>query len=351
MLVLAAPAPLQAQPATPAAVNIGDLRLAARSAGVDADIWRRLAAAEAAVGNLNAAEAAILLAQGIAPHDLDIRLAFANILMWRGEGIRARLQADAVRAANPAYPGLAEFDAAVFRRQAATRASGVLSISAVVGLSRVGFADGRHQTWQDGVVALALGNTARTLFEFEADAEHRAVTDIRLSARATTRTQHGAYYVGAGITPNADFRDQWRIVAGAETRMSTPLRASVDLRLAHYRTGTAASIEPGLTYTFAPGLRLTGRMIDLIDGDGMRVGEALRGEYETADGTILFASAARYPDREAGDTRQMRSFAVGVAVNLGTRWRVRLAAADEKRAGSYHSQSLNLGVTFRLDRR
>ncbi len=350
VLALAAPATLLAQPATPAAVSVGELRLAARSADGDADIWRRLAAAEAAAGNLDAAEAAIVRAEAIAPHDLDIQLAFANILMWRGQADRARMHAEAVRAANSAYPGLAQFDATLLRRQSAVPASGLLSISAVVGISRVGFADGRHRTWQDGVVAVAVGSAARTIFELEADSEHRAITDVRLSARATTRMQGGAYYFGAAITPNADFRDQWRIVAGGESRVSALFSASLDLRVAHYRNGTAASIEPGLTYTFAPGLRLTGRVIDLIDDNGTRVGAALRGEYEPADGTILFASAARYPDREAGDTRQLRTFAVGGAVDLDPRWRMRLAAADEKRARSYHVQSINLGLTYRFDR-
>ena len=351
VLALAAPETLLAQPATSAAISVGDLRLEARYADGDADIWRRLAAAEAAAGDLEAAEAAIVRAGAIAPHDLDIQLAFANILMWRREASRARLQADAVRTANPAYPGLAEFDAAVLRRQAAAPYSRALAISAAAGLSRVGFADGRDQTWRTAVVAIAAGDTARTVFEFEADAEQRVVTDVRLSARATSRTQGGAYYVGAGITPNADFREQWRIDAGGDARLSAPLRASLDLRLMHYRSGTAASIGPGLTYTLSTWLRLTGRMIALIDGDGIRVGAALRGEFEPADGMTLFASAARYPDREAGDTRQLRSFAVGGAVDIDARWRVRLTAADEKRVRSYHSQSLNLGLTYRFDHR
>lgn len=315
----------------------------------NADLWRQLAAAEAAAGDLEKAYAAIDRATSLAPYDRDIQLARANILFWQDRLSLAGEQADAVRAADPDYPGLAGFDSAFARRQAEVSKFEPLSFSAVLGTSDIVFENGRRQNWKNAVIAVAFGNVERTIFELDADAEHRSVTDVRLSGRATTRIRNGSFYLGAGITPNADFRDQWRLVAGGQILVASGLRGTADLRLARYRSGISASIEPGISYVAAPGVTLSARMINLLDGDGdYRIGAATRIDYELANGNILFGSAARYPDREADITKQLRSFAIGGAINLASQWRLRLAASDEKRQDSYHSQSVNVGLTYRF---
>lgn len=316
----------------------------------NADLWRRIAAAEAADGNLEKSYIAINRAISIAPDDRDIQLARANILLWRDRLSLAGNQADAVRAVDPDYPGLAGFDRSLARRQAEVSKFEALSFSAVLGTSDIEFENGRKQNWENGVIALAFGNVERTIYELNVDAERRADTDVRLSGRATTRIRNGNYYLGAGITPDADFRDQWRLVAGGQALLASGWRGTADLRLARYRSGMSASIEPGISYIAARGIRISARMINLLDGDGdYRIGAAARADFELADGHILFASAARYPDREADVTKQLRSFALGGTINLDPRWRLRLTASDEKREDSYHSQSVNLGLTYRFD--
>lgn len=355
-LLIGTPAQAITSSAVPAASdsrsqNVEALRQKLANEPANADLWRRLAAAEAAGGNLEKAYIAINRAISIAPDDRDIQLARANILLWQDRLSLAGDQAEAVRAVDPDYPGMAGFDSAFARRQAEVSKFEPLSFSAVLGTSDIVFENGRHQNWKNGVVALAFGNVERTVYELNADAERRAVTDVRLSGRATTRTRNGNYYLGAGITPNADFRDQWRLVAGGQILVTSGLRGTADLRLARYRSGISASIEPGILYVAARGMTLSARMINLLDGDGgYRIGAAARADYELADGHILFASAARYPDREADVTKQLRSFALGGTIKLDSRWRVRLAASDEKREDSYHSQSVNLGLTYRFDR-
>lgn len=315
----------------------------------NADLWRQLAAAEAAAGDLDKAYAAIDRATSLAPADRDIQLARANILLWQDRLAPAAQQASAVRAADPDYPGLAGFDSAFARRQAAVSKFEPLSFSAVLGTSDIVFENGRKQNWQNAVVAVAFGNVERTIFELDADVERRAATDVRLSGRATTRISNGSFYLGAGITPDADFRDQWRLVAGGQILVASGLRGTADLRLARYSSGISASIEPGISYVAAPGLALSARMINLLDGDGdHRIGAAARIDYELANGNILFGSAARYPDREADITRQLRSFAIGGTFNLSSHLRLRLAASDEKREDSYRRQAINLGLTYRF---
>lgn len=315
----------------------------------NADLWRRLAAVEAANGSLEKAYTAIGRATSLAPDDRDIQLARANILLWQDRLSLAGEQAGKVRAVDPDYPGLAGFDSAIARRQAEVSKFEPLSFSAVLGTSDIVFENGRHQNWQNAVVAVAFGNAERTIFELDADAERRTATDVRLSGRASTRIRNGSFYLGAGVTPNADFRDQWRLVAGGQILVTPGLRGTADLRLAKYNSGMSASIEPGISYMAAQGVTLSARMINLVDGDGdYRIGAAARANYEFANGHILFASAARYPDREADVTKQLRSFAVGGTINLASRWRLRLSASDQKREDSYHSQSVNLGLTYRF---
>ncbi len=328
--------------------NTEALRQQLETEPANADLWRRLAAAEAASGNLAKAYIAINRAIALAPDDRDIQLARANILLWRDRLSLASNQADAVRAIDPDYPGLAGFDRAFAGRQAEVSKFELLSFSAVLGTSDIVFENGLHQNWENGVIAFAFGNVERTIYEINADAERRTATDVRLSARATTRIRNGNYYLGAGITPGADFRDQWRLVAGGQTLLASGWRGTADLRLARYRSGISASIEPGIAYMAAAGMTISARMINLLDGD-YRIGAAARADFELADGNIFFASAARYPDREADVTKQLRSFALGGAINLDPRWRVRLTASDEKREDSYHSQSVNLGLTYRFD--
>lgn len=329
--------------------NTDALRQKLKMAPENADLWRRLAAAEAADGNLDKAYSAIDRARSLSPDDRDIQLARANILLWQDRLSRASEQADAVRAVNPDYPGLAGFDSAFARRQAEVSKFEPLSFSAVLGTSDIVFENGRHQNWQNAVVAIAFGNTERTVFELDADAERRTATDVRLSGRATTQIRNGSYYLGAGITPNADFRDQWRLVAGGQILVAPGLRGTADVRLARYSSGISASVVPGISYIAGPGMTLSARMINLFDGDGdHRIGAAARADYELANGNILFASAARYPDRESDITKQLRSFALGGTINLASQWRLRVAASDEKREDSYHSQSVNLGLTYRF---
>ncbi|WP_417608710.1 YaiO family outer membrane beta-barrel protein [Parasphingorhabdus sp.] len=331
------------------AQNVESLRQQVADRPDDADLWRRLAAAEAAAGDLDKAYAAITCAIALAPEDRDIQLARANILLWQDRLPLARDQAETVRAVDPDYPGLAQFDRAFARRHLEVSGFEPLSISAVLGTSDIVFDSGLRQKWQNAVVAIAFGNVQRTVFSLDADAERRTVTDVRLSARASTRIRNGSYYFGAGITPNADFRDQWRLVAGGQILVAPGLRGTADLRLAKYRSGISASIEPGIALSAGRGVTLSARMINLLDGDGdYRIGGSVRADYEMADGHILFASAARYPDREADITRQLRSFALGATLNIAPKWRLRLAAADEKREDSYHRQALNIGLTYQF---
>ena len=323
----------------------------AQEAG-SADSLRIAARDEAAQGNLTQAERLIDQALALEPANLDLQIARANILLWSGDTQAAQMQADAVRSINPSYPGLAEFDAVILRQSQGNGAARLLSVSAAVGVADLKFASGREAQWENAVVAAAFGQRDGTVFVAEIDAERREQTDVRFSARATTRTRSGAYYVGAGITPDAAFRDDWRIVAGGDTGLAQDLQGSIDLRLAHFDSGVFTAVEPGLTYQLSPGLNAGGRMINLFDNDGQyRVGAALRLDYQPSDDGTLFVGAARYPDTEAGVTQTLQAYSIGGAWTIDQRVRLRLAAAEETRKDTYRNRSVNLGLEFRFDSR
>ena len=231
-------------------------------------------------------------------------------------------------------------------------APAVLSVSASGTVSRVTFPGTAGQTWRQAGLSIAFGNPRRTVFETEIEAESRAATDVRISARATTRTAHGAYYVGGAVTPHAVFRDQWRVAAGGEARIGSRLQGSLDVRVARYRSGLTAGVEPALALRAGPTLTLTARAINLFDGGGQyRAGAALRADFAPRGAAAWFVSAARYPDREEDGVRQLSAVAAGVRADLGAHWQVRLTAAHEQRAHSYRRRSIGLALSYRPDPR
>ncbi|MXP13616.1 YaiO family outer membrane beta-barrel protein [Altererythrobacter confluentis] len=302
------------------------------------------------------AQQSIEQALAIEPANLDLQIARANILLWKGEIQAAITQADAVRSIDASYPGLADFDTA-FLRQSRLQSQGsgnasLLSVSVAAGLADLKFASGRAAQWEHAVIAASYGKRSGTVVVAELDAERREQTDVRFSARATTRMQTGTYYIAAGITPDASFRDDWRIAAGADALLSRNLQGSLDLRLAHFGSGVFTAIEPGVTYRVAPRLSAGGRMINLFSSDGRyRAGGAVRLDYETLDDGAFFVGAARYPDTEAGVTQTLQAYSVGAAWAVDRHLRLRIAAAQETRQKSYRNRSVNLGLEFRFDNR
>ena len=205
---------------------------------------------------------------------------------------------------------------------------------------------------ENAVVAAAFGQRDGTVFVAEIDAERREQTDVRFSARATTRTRSGAYYVGAGITPGCCFSRRLAHSSRRRHGLAQDLQGSIDLRLAHFDSGVFTAVEPGLTYQLSPGLNAGGRMINLFDNDGQyRVGAALRLDYQPSDDGTLFVGAARYPDTEAGVTQTLQAYSIGGAWTIDQRVRLRLAAAEETRKDTYRNRSVNLGLEFRFDSR
>ena len=197
----------------------------------DADLLRQLASVEAASGDLPEALTVIDHAAAIAPRDLDIRLARANILFWNGAVDDARAEADAIARIDPSYPELDQLQARL-RSSPAQRAEndgiGLQALYLSAGLSRIAF-DGRdtHQTWtnQGAALGLRLGGVGTATFSVEREA--RARSDTRFAARFDRGLEGGSYYLEAGFVPDPDFRERWKVAAGGQAALAPNVNGSV----------------------------------------------------------------------------------------------------------------------------
>ena len=282
----------------------------------DADLLRRLANVQAARGNLAEAMQTIDRALAIAPADLDIQLARANILSWLGRPLEARRQADAIAHVRADYPGLSETFAAIGRLEKEDR---IRLFSASIGgsASRVRFPGRGSETWTTTNASIAVALAPRVRAAFEADREDRRPVDTRLATRLDLLHTGGSAYVGGSVTPNADFRESWSISAGAEQLIGQGTTLLLDARYASYRFDETGVLGLGVRQTVGRDLSATVRTIHLTgSGEGYRFGASLRVDYAPEDRTGWFVTGASYPDTEADGTAQVRALSVGTAVPL-----------------------------------
>lgn len=317
----------------------------------DPDLLRRLAMVEAAEGRLDAAFERIESASRLAPDDLDIALARAYILYWRGDIDAARAGAAAIAEREADYPELAELSIAL-RAQNVGNVPRLRAISIGGGLSSISLRNGAIQTWNSQNLIVAADLSRNTTATLAAMREERSVTDVRLSARLDRRMGNGSVYVTATGVHDSDFQEDWSISTGGEVTATRNLALLADFRLAEYNTGTIAAFQPGLRVAFGPNLSLTGRAINLFGGgDDYRLGGSIRMDYRVENARSLFVIAASYPDAEADGVRQLRSLAAGFAFPLSTGFALSAAASYENRDNSYRRWSGTIGLTHRFGQR
>lgn len=322
----------------------------------NADVLRRLAQAQAAEDDLVAAQRSIDRAYAIAPDDLDIQMARAYVLLWRGEIAAAAAQAQKVSARDPNYPELSQLEGAIALRRSANIDAPAQSAlgggTAYVngGLSWIDRFGGSSDQWKTATIGYYKRLRPGTSLGGAVEYERRNVTDVRLTARLDQTFDRGSYYIGISGTPDADFREELGISGGGSLRLAPRLEALADARLARYPTATVAGFQTGLRYFPTDRLSFTVRAIELLD-DKLRIGGSLRGDLIVGRDNSLFATAALYPDTENSITRQVRAFAIGARVPVSDKIALRISGEDEKRDDSYHRQGVSLGLSLRFGNR
>ena len=349
-MLLAGPAAAQVSPPAPLPTTVEALASLAQANPRDADVLRRLAAAQAAAGRLSVALATIERARELAPDDLDIRLARARILNWSGRRDEARAEADSVAARDAAYPELADVRAAI-----AASASPVIAhragLAASLGLASVDLAGG-NQHWTSFAATGFVPVGTRATLSATAEVEARRQTDTRLSLRIDRRVGAGEAFAAVSVTPEADFRERFGLAGGLVYPIGGGIDASFDLRHFRYSGVSVTVAEPGVRLRLGGGkFVMTARWINLFrSDDGHRQGVAVRGDWQVGGDRIVFAGAASYPDTEAGVTRQVRAIYAGAVIPASERLSFRLTGEYEHRVASYTRRGLTIGVVWRLDR-
>ncbi len=324
------------------------LQLLLRDSPDDPDLLRRLAMVEAADGDLDGAMERIETAVRLAPGDLDIALAQAYILFWRGEPSRSRDIVAEIVAQEPAYPELAVLQNALSRvaRQDSPR---LRTLSVGSGLSDITLRDGTSRTWNSQDVVAAFDVSRNDTVTFSVNREDRGLVDSRLGARVDHRISNGYWYVAATTVIDPDFQENWSLAGGGEMVATGGLTGLMDMRVAEYDTGTIVAVQPGFRLDLGGDVSVLGRAINLFGGGkDYRLGSSLRLDYRREHSTSLFAVAASYPDVEADDVQQLRSLAAGVAVPLDNAVSLTAATTYEDRDNSYRRWSGTLALTYRF---
>ena len=314
----------------------------------DPDLLRRLAAVQAASNDLGAAQVTIDRAISLAPGDPDIQLARANILFWRGRVSEAQAQADQISSRYPGYPGLDRL-AASLQQAKSDRQLRLQSIGVGASVSNASFASGTGQTWyvQRGTVAARWGTGNIAAFEIER--EERLTTDTRLSGRIDLPNGKNRYFLTGGITPNADFRENWNMGGGAELAVGQSSTLLVDGRFAEYRSDDVVALGAGLRRQLSPTLDLTARSIHLLGGgEDYRLGGSLQADYRHPRLPAMFAIVASYPDAEIDGTRQLRAVAAGTRFALSEKLVLGLTGEFESREDSYERFAISLDLRWRF---
>lgn len=312
----------------------------------DPDLLRQIAAVEAAMGDLDEAQATIDRAMGLAPLDGDIQLARANILLWRKQHSEAERQADDLALTRPDYPGLDQFRLSLRTAQEA-RMLRFRTLSVGGSVSGTKFASGSRQTWyvQRGSASVGWGEGA--VASLEVERENRLLTDTRIAALVDVPIGSHRAFLSGSVTPNAEFRETWSLKAGANIAMGPSDWLLLDGQQAGYAGHDVSTIGIGLRHSVAPHLSLTARSIHLFGGgEDYRLGGVVRADYNKANQSGFFLIAASYPDTEADGTRLLRSVAAGARFRLSRRVGLNLTGEHSSRKNSYDRTAISVDLVW-----
>lgn len=314
----------------------------------DPDFLRRLAMVEASDKRLDEALRLVDEAQRLAPDDLDVALSRAYILYWRGDIAEARTQVAAIESRRPDYPELAALKASIGREK--SDGIGLRAMSVAVGLSDIALKNGASQTWTNQTLVTALDFSRHDIVTLSVGREKRSAGDTRLFARWDRLLARGSFYIAATAVPNPDFQERWSASSGGELIVSKKITVLLDLRAAKYDTGTIFAVQPGARIDLGSDFALTGRAINIFgDDEGYRIGSSVRLDYRREYASSFFATAASYPDAEAGNVRQMRSVAGGGTLALSDAAYLTAAASYENRSNSYRRWTGTLAISYRFN--
>ena len=284
------------------------------------------------------------------PDDVDARLQYAYALLALGRADAAGAQFEAVLAAAPDYADARDGLALVAARRASPDARRA-TLLVEGALADVG---GQARDWREagavlslpfGDDALELGGRYYSRFGLE---------DAELGAGFTHRAgPDGWLRAGIGVTPAADFRPEVSARIGYDRRIAAGLAATVvgvDAGWRRFPVQDVWNVSPALTRYFGDGgISVTVRADAVLpQGDDLRFGGSLRGDYAPADRLRAFAGIAAGPDTDLGIVTDTYSVFGGGEVPLGDALSLTGALSREWRDGPADRTEFRLGLKARL---
>ena len=310
----------------------------------NADIHLQIGLVYLAIGRLDDAETAFRHVLELAPDYADARLGLARVARRRGDRETALAELDRIG------PGHAE--AEELRRQ-------ILGTAAVrpwrwnVDLDGSYTDVDRLADWQSATLVVQHRVGMDTIVAATADATRRFKrTDVYSEARVDYRFAPGAYvHVLVGGTPDADYRPEYQLGAGAAIRTHGGPYATVaqlELRQARYPTGDVQTVTPGIEQYLGESAWVTVHWINTWDRFSHSSGWLVRGDFMPNDRLRLFAGVANAPDLDAGVVIDTQSLFGGVSVDVGEHLTVRLSYGHDDSPGPADRDTLALGMGYRF---
>ena len=313
----------------------------------DPTVLRLLGTSYAAARRYGDAASALGRAQRLAPADQDIALARARVALWSERFSEASAIADSVAAAEPGNPELRQLRAAI---GAARSAGSRIGVTAAQSVSRVSFG-GPKANWHETSFGIEARLNRRTNIVADMDRSDRSrIVDTRLAATMNRRVnRQSSAYIGASVTPNADFRERWSLRAGGEARVRGAIVVTLDARHADYGASDVSVLEPGIRAETRDGrFALAVRSINLWDEKGdHRGGWAGRVDAAASSNVRLFAGGASYPGTEAGLTRRVDALFAGTDIGVTNALSLRVTFDHERRVETYRRTGVTIGLRWR----
>ena len=294
-------------------------------------------------------DAVALLEPWLADHpgDVDARVQLGYALLSLGELDRAESEFRRVLATSPDYRDASDGLAAIARRRAEPRPQrGFVLVEGAIDTVA-----GSAQDWNELGIALSAPLGERDTLDLGANWYRRfGIDNTSLSGLWTHRAADDLWLrLGGLATPEAVYRPKVALTGGLDYRVTggaDPTVLSLDARWEEFPLQQIWTIAPAATRYFGGGrFSVTARASGVVaEGDRLRIGGLVRGDYVPSDRTRFFLGAGAGPDTELGVVTNTRSLFAGGEVAVSGRISLTGSIAREWRDGPGDRTEFRLGV-------
>jgi YaiO family outer membrane protein len=326
-----------------AAAAFGQLSVARPA---DPDVWLNLGLSELALGRYERADQALATVLRLAPAYQDARLAYARSAFFRGDRAEAERRLAPLLAAGAPDPEVAALQV---RIAAPPEVPLKWRLDAYGAYSRL---TKDLPSWRLAGAALGRSfNGGSSLTGAVEWSERFDIKDTYFELRGAGRLGAWSGYAAVGATPDADYRPEVAILAGA-TAPRLPagagsLEFALDAAWRRFPVGDVRTLQPSAT-VYLGRVALTGRWVNTWDErDQYRSGYNIQLGFAPTARLRLSGGWTAAPESSQGITVDVEALNLGAAYEINDRTAVRLDAVHEDRPG-YDRDEVAIAFTRRF---